>query len=284
MRTYLDLFRVKHWVKNLILFFPAFFGGVLFDKSNLLQLSFSFIYFSLAASSVYLFNDLIDYKKDKLHHTKKERPLSSGKISKRHGIVLLILMYTALIIGSFFILKSIMIITLVYVVMNILYTLYIKKVPILELFIVAIGFVLRILLGSFTVQVVPSKWIIIVTFFIALYLIITKRRGEFLNNNFSTRAVLKEYNIEFLNSLMYITLTLSLISYLMYTLEVNVSERYHSEYIYTTTIFILLILLRHLQQTIVYNKTESPVKYFYTDRINFIAIIGFLTTFYFLIY
>jgi len=284
MRTYFDLFRIKHWIKNLIVFFPAFFGGVLFNQSNLFQLSISFFYFSLAASTVYLFNDLIDYNQDKLHPKKKERPISSGKISVRNSIIILIVMYITLILGSFIIDESVIVITIIYVFMNILYTLFIKEIPIIELFIVAIGFVLRILLGAFTVQVVPSKWIIIVAFFIALYLIVTKRRGEFLNTNFSTRKVLKQYNIEFLNSLMYITLTLSLISYLMYTLEVNVSERYHSDYIYITTIFVVLILLRHLQQTIVYNKTESPIQYFYTDKINFIAIIGFLTTFYFLIY
>jgi len=284
MRTYFDLFRIKHWIKNLIVFFPAFFGGVLFNQSNLFQLSISFFYFSLAASTVYLFNDLIDYNQDKLHPKKKERPISSGKISVRNSIIILIVMYITLILGSFIIDESVIVITIIYVFMNILYTLFIKEIPIIELFIVAIGFVLRILLGAFTVEVVPSKWIIIVAFFIALYLIVTKRRGEFLNTNFSARKVLKQYNIEFLNSLMYITLTLSLISYLMYTLEVNVSERYHSDYIYITTIFVVLILLRHLQQTIVYNKTESPIQYFYTDKINFIAIIGFLITFYFLIY
>ena len=103
MRTYFDLFRIKHWIKNLIVFFPAFFGGVLFNQSNLFQLSISFFYFSLAASTVYLFNDLIDYNQDKLHPKKKERPISSGKISVRNSIIILIVMYITLILGSFII-------------------------------------------------------------------------------------------------------------------------------------------------------------------------------------
>ena len=235
---------------------------------------------------VYIFNDLRDYENDKLHPSKKNRPIASGAISKGFAkIVLLILLILAASLSYFLKFgEEVLIVLGIYITSNILYSLYLKKVPIIELLIVTIGFVLRIIIGAATVSITPSKWIIIVTFFIALYLVITKRRGEFTNNKSSSREVLKSYNLAFIDAIMYISLTASLISYLMYSVEINLSERFHTDYIYVTTVFVVIILMRHLQQTLVYGKTESPISYFYSDAINFVSIIGFLLTFYFLIY
>lgn len=286
MPAFFRLLRIKHWIKNFVIFLPAFFGGVFFEVDNVIKLLLVFIVFSLTASAIYIFNDLLDYENDKLHPSKKNRPIASGKISKSFAwtVLLALLIISAGFAYIFDFGKGALIVLGIYFVNNILYTIFLKKVPIIEFLIVAIGFVLRILIGAFSIDVQPSKWIIIVTFFVALYLIITKRRGEFVNNKTTSREVLKSYNLSFLDAAMYMSLTASMISYLMYSVEINLSERFQTDYIYITTVFIVIILLRHLQQTLVFGKTESPISYFYSDVINFVAIIGFLLTFYFLIY
>lgn len=286
MSTLIKLFRVKHWIKNFTIFFPAFFGGIFFNLDNVVKLVLVFIVFCLSSSIVYIFNDLRDYKNDRLHPSKKNRPIASGAISKKGAITTLLILLASVVALSYFLQfeKEILLILGIYIASNILYSVYLKKVPIIELLIVTVGFVLRIIIGAAAVSVTPSKWIIIVTFFIALYLVITKRRGELVNNKTASREVLKSYNLAFIDAIMYISLTASLISYLMYSVEINLSERFQTDYIYITTVFVVIILMRHLQQTLVYGKTESPISYFYSDAINFVAIVGFLLTFYFLIY
>lgn len=281
----LHLLRIKHWVKNILIFFTAFFGGELLEVSNLQMLAFVFLYFSFTASLVYIINDLKDVAKDKLHPEKKHRPLASGKISKTQAYLLIVVIAVVLGIASWYVPVYVFYITLTYFILNILYTFGLKHVAILELFIISLGFVFRILIGGFAVSVVPSKWIIMLTFFMALYVIITKRRGELLHvTNRETRKVLTSYSEQYLSSAMILVLGVSIVTYIMYTIDVEVVNRFKTDKIYITTIFVVLAMLRHLQQTLVYNNTESPVKYLLKDSLILIVILMWLSSFYFLIY
>lgn len=285
MKNIFSLIRVKHWVKNLLIFLPAFFGGEILSSETTLLLLIIFLYFSLSASFVYVINDLIDLKKDKLHPQKKNRVLASEKISIRFAFFLLIGLFTIISIISFKLPFEVVIITGIYILINVFYSFLLKKIPILELFIISLGFVLRILIGGYGSDVEPSKWIIMLTFFISLYIILSKRRGELLNKKAkNSREVLKEYTVEYLTIAMVIMVTISIVSYMMYTLEPLVIDRFSTDKIYITSFIIMFILLRHLQQTIVFNKTESPVEYFFRDKMNFIAVLILIFTFFTLIY
>jgi len=281
----ISLIRVKHWVKNVLVFLPAFFGGVIKDKDALAILVITFVFFSMAASLVYIFNDLLDIEKDRLHPEKKNRALASGAISKNAAIGIIAVILVVLGSVSLLLPWQVVVTTAIYLVLNIMYTLGLKQTPILELFIVASGFVFRIFIGGFSVDVEPSKWIIMLTFFAALYIILSKRRGELLNSEaINSRAVLKHYTIDYLNLAMIVLVTISIMSYIMYTVEPAVIERFGTDKIYLTSFIVIFILLRHLQQGIIFNKTESPVEYFYRDKINLLAILIWLFTFYALIY
>ncbi|QHI35239.1 Decaprenyl-phosphate phosphoribosyltransferase [Kordia antarctica] len=285
MMQVLHLLRIKHWIKNILIFFTAFFGGELLEISNLKTLAFVFIYFSFTASLVYVVNDLKDVEKDKLHPEKKNRPLASGAISKTHAYILIALITAALGIASFYVPLYVFYVTLIYFILNILYTLWLKHIAIIELFIISLGFVFRIIIGGFAVSVVPSKWIIMLTFFMALYVIIAKRRGELLHTtNNQTRKVLASYSEQYLSSAMILVLGVSIVTYIMYTIDEQIITRFNTDKIYITTIFVVLAMLRHLQQTFVHNNTESPVKYILKDKLILIIILMWLSSFYFLIY
>ena len=285
IKHFLSLIRVKHWIKNILIFLPAFFGGVIQNNNNLLTLFYLFIYFSLSASLVYVLNDLIDVENDKLHPQKKHRALASGVISKKSAYLLILLIILTLGAFSFYLPIKVVYVTGTYLVMNLLYSLHLKTIPILELFIVALGFVFRILIGGFGVEVEPSKWIIMLTFFAALYVILSKRRGEILNKEaLNTRKVLSAYTEAYLTHAMIIVLSVSILAYIMYTVEPSVIKQFSTDKIYMTSVFVILALLRHLQQTLVYNNTESPVKYIFKDKLLLITILMWFINYYILIY
>ena len=285
LKHIISLIRIKHWVKNVLIFLPAFFGGVIQNNYNIITLFYLFLYFSISASLVYILNDLIDVEKDKLHPQKKHRALASGAISKRSAYVLIILIILILSICSYYLPIKVVYVTCIYLVLNLLYSFYLKTIPILELFIVALGFTFRILIGGFGVEVEPSKWIIMLTFFAALYVILSKRRGEILNNEaLNTRKVLSSYTEAYLTHAMIIVLSVSVLAYIMYTVEPSVIKQFSTDKIYMTSVFVILALLRHLQQTLVYNKTESPVKYLFKDKLMLIIILMWFINYYILIY
>ena len=285
LKHVISLIRVKHWIKNCLIFLPAFFGGVIKEPEVLKNLLLIFLCFSFTASLVYVFNDLMDLEKDKVHPKKKNRALASGNLSVKQAYILFAAIFLIVVLLSTLLPVNVVIITAIYLIINILYSLGLKKVPILELFIVAVGFLFRIFIGGFGAEVEPSKWIVMLTFFGALYIVITKRKGELLNIEAdNSRDVLKQYSLEYLNLAMIILATVSIVAYIMYTVEPDVISRFATDKIYLTSFIAIFILLRHLQQTIKFNKTESPVEYLYKDKVNLIAILVWLLVFYILIY
>ena len=284
-KTFLNFIRIDHWIKNLLIFLPLFFAGKIKDIESLKLLIVVFFYFSITASMIYVINDLLDIKEDRLHPQKKSRPLPSGAISVYTARIMLLLLFLILLSASFFIPISVVYISVIYLVVNILYSVYLKTIPILELFILSLGFVFRILIGGFSVSVILSKWIIMLVFFLALYIVITKRRGEILNDEAKdTRKVLKSYTESYLTSAMIVILGICIITYIMYTVEDSIIKQFSTDKLYLTTFFVVLALLRHLQRTLVYNDTESPVKFLFKDKFTFALILLWISTFYILIY
>lgn len=292
MKKYLKLLRVEQWVKNLFVFVPLFFSGSIQNTDLLSKSIFAFIIFSLAASVVYILNDYNDIEADRKHPEKRRRPLASGAISKPTAIGILIaiiiidvaLVFLAQMYFHENLWKFAAIIT-TYFVMNLAYTFKLKHMPIIDICIIATGFVLRVLAGGYITGIGISQWAILLTFVLALVLAIGKRRGELINAQVSgkTRKALDGYNVQFADIALSISVTLAIICYLMFTLSPEVQARFH-ERVFYTVIFVVFAFLRYLQQTLVYNRTESPTKIVYRDRYIQITLVLWVAAFLIQIY
>lgn len=292
MKKYLKLLRVEQWVKNLFVFVPLFFSGSIKNLDLLSKSIFAFIIFSLAASVVYILNDYNDIEADRQHPEKRKRPLASGAISKPKALSILaglVVVDIALILFAQFYFNEILwkfaTIIGVYFVMNLAYTFKLKHVPIIDIFIIATGFVLRVLAGGYITGIKISQWAVLLTFVLALVLAIGKRRGELINAQVSgkTRRALDGYNVQFADITLSISVTLAIICYLMFTLSPEVQARFH-ERVFYTVIFVVFAFLRYLQQTLVYNRTESPTKIVYRDRYIQVTLLLWVATFLIQIY
>jgi decaprenyl-phosphate phosphoribosyltransferase len=292
MKKYLKLLRVEQWVKNLFVFVPLFFSGNIKNFDLLTKSIFAFIIFSLAASVVYILNDYNDIEADRKHPEKRRRPLASGDVSKSQAIGIFIGLVMANIALVFFAqnyfgenLWKFAAIVGSYFVMNLAYTFKLKHVPIVDISIIATGFVLRVLAGGYMTGISISQWAILLTFVLALVLAIGKRRGELINAQVSgkTRRALDGYNVQFADIALSISVTLAIMCYLMFTLSPEVQAKFHSRVFYTV-LFVLFAFLRYLQQTLVYNRTESPTKILYRDRYIQVTLILWVAAFLIQIY
>lgn len=266
-----------------------FFSGKIFETTQLFETIFSFIIFSFTASSIYIINDYSDIESDRVHPEKCRRPLASGAISVgRAKLVLvgLVISTIGLIISlsdvfGYNVLKFGAVISS-YFVMNLAYTFRLKHIAIVDISIIAVGFVLRVLAGGYATGIVVSQWAIILTFVLALVLAVGKRRGELVNTQLSgnTRKALDGYNIQFADIVLSISVTLAIVSYIMFVISPETQKEFTNKVFYTF-IFVIFAFLRYLQQTLVYNRTESPTKMIYKDR--YIQVVLALWGFAFLI-
>jgi len=285
MKHAIKLLRVKQWIKNLFVFLPLFFAGEFLNTNLLIGSVLAFFAFSFTSSIIYILNDLKDVEEDKLHPVKKDRPLAHGDISKRNALLLLVPLSLAVTLLAIFNFTLLSIIPLaLYFVLNLLYTYFLKTIAIIDVAIIATGFVLRVIFGGLVTSIYVSKWALLLTFSLALVLALGKRRGELVSIQSDARPSLNGYNLPFIDTALTITIAVTLVCYIMYTISPDVVDRFGSEYVYTTTIFVLLGLLRYLQQTMVFNKTESPTKFVYKDVFIQIMIISWILSFVLIIY
>ncbi|MGM5630320.1 decaprenyl-phosphate phosphoribosyltransferase [Apibacter raozihei] len=272
---YLKLIRIQQWVKNSFVFLPIFFAGKLLDFQLLMNTIIGFFAFSFIASSIYVINDYVDIESDRQHPEKKNRPLASGKINKKQAILVFITLF-ALAFLCCFVLDSVKvaIIISVYFIMNLAYSFKLKHIALIDITIIALGFLLRVFVGGYATGLLVSIWAIMLTFFLALIMGIGKRRGELINAELTgkTRKALDGYNIQFTDVAMTVVSTCSVVCYIMYTLDPDVKKNFHYSVVYTV-IFVILGILRYLQLTFVYNKTESPTKVVYKDHFLQIVIV-----------
>ncbi|MDY3537529.1 UbiA prenyltransferase family protein [Riemerella anatipestifer] len=293
MKKYFNLLRVEQWVKNFFIFVPLLFSGKILETDLFYLSFFAFLIFSLTASSIYIINDYMDIDSDRQHPEKKNRPLASGAISKTTAQILFSGLILS-ILGSLWIGLSVFnigniwkfgSIILFYFVMNLAYTFKLKHIAILDITIIAIGFVLRVLAGGYITGLIITQWAILLTFVLALVLAIGKRRGELVNAQLTgkTRKALDGYNIQFADIALSISCALAIVCYLMFTLSPEVQARFHPRVFYTV-IFVLFAFLRYLQQTLVYNRTESPTKIVYRDRYIQITLVLWIIVFLYQIY
>jgi decaprenyl-phosphate phosphoribosyltransferase len=287
MHPIIKLIRPKEWIKNGFIFIPSFFAGDLFNLNELLRLALAAAAFSLVASGVYVLNDFNDRAVDRLHPKKKNRPLASGKVSESTAIALMVGLFVTGGLMAFFVEVSFFYMLLIYLGVNVLYSFGLKNVAILDLFIVASGFIIRIYGGGMVAHVPVSHWLSIMILLSALLLVIAKRRDDILITTETGGVVRKSsqtYNLEFINSCLTLLSAVIIVAYIMYTFSPEVTSRFKSDYLFSTTIFVIAGIMRYLQITFVEGNSGSPTSLLYKDKFIILTLIGWLITFYIIIY
>ena len=287
IKKYFALIRYHQYVKNLFIFLPLFFVGQVTNSTLLLNGIIAFVAFSFAASSIYILNDFLDIEEDRKHPQKKHRPLASGLISTKAAFFIMgLLLFTGTVLMGILSLKALFVL-LTYITLNIGYCFYLKHIDIVDITIIAIGFILRLFIGSFVTDVPLSSWIVIMTFLLALFLAIAKRRDDvlhFIKTGTKMRKVIDGYNLQFIDSSMTIMTAVVIVSYILYTTSAEVIERTQSEYLYLTSLFVLLGVLRYLQISIVENNSGSPTKIMLKDKFIILTLLSWVLSFVFIIY
>ena len=289
MLAFFKMVRPHQYIKNLLVFFPLFFAKKITDLALLQSAALAFISFCFAASTIYIFNDIRDIEKDKVHPKKKLRPIASGAVSIKAAVITDIIFLVTALAAAFFTSLRTGIIILTYLVINLFYSLGMKNIAILDIFAVSTGFLLRLLSGTeygAVAGILPSHWIIIMTFLLSLFLAVAKRRDDLVlaESGLDVRKSISGYSLEFINGVMSIMSAVIIVSYLLYTLDPAVQLYYGSKNIYATAFFVLLGLLRYMQITFVEKKSGSPTDIVYKDKFLQITLLAWGVSFLFFAY
>ena len=221
MKDFIKLIRIKHWIKNILVFIPLISSHSLTLK-NIILTTLAFFAFSFISSSIYIINDIKDKEKDKLHKRKKNRPIASGRIAVSKAVIYSVLLFLVSFTLNMMINPSILntstFILLLYFIINLSYSLGLKNVAILDVVLLASGFILRVYYGASVINVEVSNWLFLTILNASLYIGLGKRKKEILIKE-NVREVLKRYNENFLNNFMNITLTLIMVFYSLWVTE-----------------------------------------------------------------
>ena len=285
-----ELFRLARphqYVKNVFIWLPLFFGHKIHDPSALVHTFWAFTAFSLAASSVYALNDIMDVEEDRQHPTKKNRPLASGELPIWMAFAFLAAALISAFSMAFVLLpKTFLILLGGYLALNILYSLRLKHFAIIDVVCIATGFVFRIFAGGVAARVPISHWIVIMTFLLALFLALGKRRDDLLLSNCgqNARKCLDGYNLEFVSASMVAMTSVVIVAYILYCVSPEIVAKHGTGNLYLTGLWVILGLLRYLQITFVRQQSGSPTLVLLKDRFLWVVIGGWLLTFYWLLY
>ena len=223
MKSILKLMRIKHYIKNLLIFAPIFFARSILDVNLVFKVGLGFVSFCVVSSIVYIINDIHDVDKDREHPIKKNRPIASGKISIHQAWMLAFFLFIiSFVLNLVWINNGLALIILYgYLLLNLAYSFYLKKIPIVDVTVIVIGFILRIVYGGVLVSIQLSNWLILTVIAISYYLALGKRRNELSRNGNQSRDVLEHYNKEFLDKMMYVMLSLFIVFYSLWTVSIT---------------------------------------------------------------
>jgi decaprenyl-phosphate phosphoribosyltransferase len=269
--NHIKLLRLKDWAKNLFIFVPAFFAEKFFYLDNIYRLLLTFISFSFMASCIYIINDYRDIEDDRKHPTKRNRPLASGKVKKGTALLISLVLFIISVAMAVFLDAKLQFLFVlgIYFGLNMAYSLGFKNIAILDILILAAGFVLRVKAGAIVAKVDTSEWLIIMTYLLALFMSIAKRRDDFLlklETGTDMRKSISGYNLDFLNTMLAFFSAIIIVSYIMYTVSGQTYIRTGTHRLYYTSVFVIAGILRYLQITFVLKKSGSPTEILYKDR------------------
>jgi 4-hydroxybenzoate polyprenyltransferase len=266
--------RPKQWTKNLLLFAGVLFSQHLTDPDMLLRAAGGFLAFSLLSGSVYLLNDLKDLEADRRHPVKRLRPLASGRLSTGVARVAVAPLLAAVALIALWLGQPFAVVAACYLGFNLAYTFALKELVLVDVFFVAIGFVLRAIAGvQLLLPVAPltelSPWLLVCTFFGALFLALAKRRRELTNAGDGAsrqRAVLDHYTPELLDGLLTVSAAASLMAYALYTIWPQTVSKFHTEALLYTVPCVAYGIFRYLYLVRATKTTEDPSQVLLTDR------------------
>lgn len=241
--------RPQQWIKNLFIFAPLLFSQNLFVFTKGLRVLGAFILFCLISGASYILNDLRDLEEDKKHPLKRNRPLPSGKLKKKPALAALLLIVVMSLSIALAWDRSFGLILLLYFLVQIGYSLWLKHVVILDVFLVAAGFVLRVVGGGLVIDVFISPWLLICTLLLALFLALSKRRHELLlldDKAAGHRPILSEYSPYLLDQMIAVVTASTVISYCLYTIAAETIAKFGTEHLYVTVPFVLYGIFRYL--------------------------------------
>ena len=281
----LALMRPPQWVKNAFVAAPLFFTPSLLDGAMALHVLLGIASFCALASGVYILNDYLDRAGDRMHPDKRHRPLAAGTVAPTTALALMAGLIAGGLALAVALSRQFAGIALIYLFVNALYSLKLKHVSIVDVLLVALGFVLRVYGGAELIHVLPSVWIIVCTGLLALFLALAKRRDDLVKRlDAGHRGALEGYTKPFIDTSITAVLGGLLVSYLIYTTDPAVMARIGSQHLYLTTPFVIAGVLRYLQITLVEERSGSPTTLALTDRFLIVTVLGWLATFGALIY
>jgi 4-hydroxybenzoate polyprenyltransferase len=270
--------RPKQWTKNLLLFAALLFAEQLFEPAAFAAACLAFVAFCMASSSVYVINDLVDAERDRQHPSKRNRAIASGQVSK-HAAAGLAAVLTAGALGlAFWITTPFGLITLTYTVFSHFYTFVGKNVVVLDVLLVAFGFVLRAVAGALAIDVPFSDWFVLCTLFVALFIAVSKRRAELraLGSGAESRPVLARYTEGALNAFTVTSMAAAVISYSLYVQDILEEKGGELRLLIFTVPFVILAIFRYYLLVDADEAGEKPEETLITDRPLQISILGFV--------
>lgn len=286
MKKYIKLLRIKQYVKNGFLFLPIFFSARLFNLNIFIEVLIGAIIFSIASSSIYILNDIKDINEDKIHPQKSKRPIASGLISIKNAKIISLILFLSAIFGAFILNQDFGIIIIAYLLLNLLYSFKLKHIAIVDISIIAIGFVLRVLAGAQLANVIASQYLILMTYLISLFIALAKRYDDILlkEHGQCTRKNIDGYNKDFVLTSMSIIAAVNIVTYILYTLSEDITTQFNSSYVYLTSFFVITGILRYLQITFVNQESVSPTNILFKDKFIIFTILLWLISFGIIIY
>ena len=276
LSIYLALARPHQYVKNGFIWLPILFGERITDLSAIGRTLLAFAAFCLMSSAIYVINDFKDREEDRRHPVKKHRPLASGAVGGREALgMVLVFCVTSLAISLAGLPPACLYFLLAYLLLNIAYSQRLKHIPIVDIVCIALGFVIRIFVGGAAARIPISPWIVIMTFLLALFLALGKRRDDLLltEQGNRVRQAVDGYNLEFISLAMGIMASVIIVAYILYTVSPEVVAKHGTHQLYLSGVWVLLGLLRYLQITFVEEASGSPTLILLQDRL-LQAVIG----------
>lgn len=260
--------RIKHYIKNFLIFLPLIFGGLLFNWGSFISTTIGFISFSLLASTIYIVNDIKDREKDRLHSLKKHRPIAAGKISVKQGFIFASILFVISMLLNYFIVNNDVVIIgygllIIYALMNVGYSFGLKNVPLIDIAILVFGFLIRLLYGSILITIPVSNWLYLTVIAASFYLVLSKRRVELSGSGSKSRAVLNYYTKEYLDKNMYMFLGITIVFYSLWCVDpVNIVKT--SNWLIWTVPIVIIILMKY-SLNLEKEQLRDPVEIVYED-------------------
>jgi 4-hydroxybenzoate polyprenyltransferase len=287
VKALIETMRPRQWIKNLLIFAGLIFSLKLFDVTSMLRSVAAFFVFCFVSGCVYIMNDLADIKRDLAHPEKCKRPIPSGRLPFRVAVVALIVFASISFAFGFTLSFEFGLVTLVYFVVNIAYSFKLKNIVIIDVMIIAFGFVLRAAAGAVVIDVTFSHWLLMCTMLLALFLAICKRRHELYlvkEKPGKHRAVLQHYTPALVDQMTSVVTAGALMAYALYTISPEVTEKLSTDKLIYTFPFVLFAIFRYLYLVMTKNQGGSPERIFLQDKAMIIDLILWIASVFSILY